>query len=180
MSNDDNNAQTPEQEGSLSITYPTPLLQPDPHEGCMIYSVAYLCHCLGYISVTPEQIKQYRIETRYTEPSFPKMRLAIRSDFYWEHRQTDYQRFWLGKEQRKWVEEHLADRWIALACIHRIPEMGHIVVLLEANETDVLLADPITGLVWETWDWFLGAGPTATHGSHCIHGWYSKPQQEQQ
>lgn len=154
--------------------WPGPLLQPDKKKDCMLYSVAYLCRCLGHTDVTPEQVKQYREETGWTETSFPGQRLSIQSDHYWHYKQpSDYQRFWMGKKQRGWVEQHLADGQIALVCVHRVPEMGHIVVLLEADETSVMLADPIYGHVRETWDWVLGVGP-GTHGCHRIDGWYSK------
>lgn len=154
--------------------WPEPLIQPDVKKDCLIYSTAYLCHCLGYPEITVEQIRQYRAETGWIESSFPGERLPIKSDHWWHYKlPDDYRLFWLGKEQRGWVEQHLAQGQLAIVCIHRIPEMGHIVVLLESDETGVLLADPVSGHVRENWDWFLGIGP-GTHGCHRIEGWYSR------
>lgn len=156
--------------------WPAPLLQTDKKKDCLLYSTAYLCHCLGFPEVTVEQIRQYRAETGWYEASFPSERLSVRAEHWWHYkldRVAIYQRFWMGAAQRGWVEQHLVAQQIALASIHRVPEMGHIVVLLEAGETSVLLADPIHGHVRETWEWFLSTGPGGDL-CHRIEGWYSR------
>lgn len=155
-----------------SNKWPDPLLQPDNKKDCMLYSTAYLCHCLNHSEVTVEQLRQYRKESGLRESSFPSERLSIQSDHWWNHESAvEYQRFWLGKKQREWVEQHLAERQIALVHVHRVPEMTHIVVLLESDETGVLIADPIYGHIHETWGWFLSDG-ASKHGCHRVEGWY--------
>lgn len=155
--------------------WPEPLLQPDKKKDCMIYSTAYLCRCLGYADVTPEQVRAYREETRFKEVHFPET-LGIAMDCYWRYEDEQrWKQFWLGVEQKAWVQQRLAQGYLALAAVHRVPEMGHIVVLLDADETGVLLADPALGHVCETWEWFLGTGARKP-GCHRIDGWYRLPE----
>ena len=162
----------------MQQSWPQPLLQPDKQRDCLLYSVAYLCHCCGFMDVTPEQVRQYRTETGWMERSFPEKRLSVQAEYYWHYKQpADYQRFWLGLSQRVWVEQHFIDGQIALVCVHRVSEMGHIVVLLEADSSGVLLADPIAGHVRETWEWLLGIGP-GMYGCHRVEGWYKYPASE--
>lgn len=153
--------------------WPDPLIQPDKKKDCSFHSVAYLCRCFGFLQVTADDVKAFRQRTGFKEVHYPED-LGIAMDCYWRHEdEQQWRRFWLGIEQRAWVQEHLVQGQIALVSVHRVPEMGHSVVLLEADEAGVLLADPAAGHVRETWDWFLGVGP-GTHGCHCIDGWYSK------
>lgn len=154
--------------------WPAPLLQPDKKKDCLLYSVAYLCHCFGFTSVTVELVKAFRQQMRLKEVHYPE-ELGLEMECYWRYEdEQQWKRFWLGMEQKVWVQEHLAQEHLALVSIHRVPEMGHSVVLLEADETGVLIADPATGHVHETWEWFLGMGP-GTHGCHRIEGWYTCP-----
>jgi hypothetical protein len=136
-----------------NMRWPAPLLQPDKKKDCLLYSTAYLCHCLGYPDVTVEQVRQYRTETGWYEASFPSEHLSVQAEHWWHYtlQKSEYQRFWLGGEQRGWVEQHLAEKQIALASVHRVPEMGHIVVLLEADEESVTDARFTTKMRLSQW-----------------------------
>lgn len=150
--------------------WPVSLIQPDRKVDCSYYSVAYLRHCFGQAEVTVEGVKAYRQKMRYQEIGYPE-EVGITIDGYWHHKGKEFERFWLGAEQKAWVQEHLAQGDLAIVMGERVADMGHVVVLLEANETGVLLADPADGQVRETWEWFSGSG-AGTHGCHRVQAWY--------
>lgn len=155
--------------------WPAPLLQPDRHKDCLLYSVAYLCHCFGYPEVTPEQVRAFRAEQGLQESTYPATMCRISSDHHWLHTREKqaFQRFWLGPHQRSWVERSLASGRVGLISVERTPGRAHSLVLLEnQGETGVLVMDPLYGHRIDTWEWFLSVGP-GHHGCHRIDGWYS-------
>ncbi len=152
--------------------WPAPLLQPDPHDGCVLYSVAYLCRCLGHPDVTPEQVQQFRQERRLQEYCYPG-EFGDVTIHYWQYRhgELEWQRFWLGPAQRSWVESYLAAGYLGLASVKRTPGYGHALVVLEDKGDDgVLVMDPLYGHRIESWDWLLASG--VGHLCHRINGWY--------
>jgi len=142
----------------------------------MEHSVAYICHVFGRTDVTPADVIAYRQSTRKIEGLFlTEVFSNIKCERYWEDYRADpthelHKRWWMGPANRGWVETRLQAGHVALVHILRIPTMTHAVVLLEADDSSVLLMDPIYGFKEESWDWFLGPGS----GQQCHHidGWY--------
>lgn len=157
-------------------TWPAPLLQPNRSEGCFIHSIAYLCHCFGATSITPEQVQEWRSETHIWEGMFPRRQcgLALERDWdYVEKDEDERRRYWLGPGTRLWVEEHLDCGQLSVVIVERVVGLAHALVLLESQgEKGVLVMDPLYGHRVDTWEWFLSIGPGA-HGCHHIDGWYS-------
>lgn len=172
------------------MTYPEPYLQPNPREDCGYYAAAYIARCLGRPETTAEQVKAWRAETSRHEAYYARYVLGADYRTFWDVFRDEPARkiFWLGPAAEQFVREWTADGWIAGLCLHRIAEMGHAAVLLEASDDGVLLMDPIYGHITEPWSWFLGPGPRAGrseqewpgraadgrafHGCHFIEGWY--------
>ena len=166
---------------SITATWPEPYLQPDRKQDCGFYAAAYLARCLGHPDVTAEQVKAWREETRYHESAYIHHVLGAQWRRFWDVFGDEPARkvFWLGPGTQGWVRDWLARGWIAQACVHRIADMGHAVVLLGATDDGVLLMDPIYGHVTEPWDWFLGPGArrddepfTPNRCCHFIEAWY--------
>ena len=158
---------------TIAPAFPEPYLQPDRHEDCGYYAAAYVARCLGHPDVTAEQVKAWRAETHCHETMYALRVLGAEMRRFWDVYGDEPARkiFWMGPGAENWVRGWLTDGWIAQACLHRIPEMGHAVAVLDAAEEGVLLMDPIYGHVIEPWEWFLGIGP-GTNGCHFIEGWY--------
>jgi len=161
--------------------FPEPYLQPDRNQDCGYYAAAYLARCLGHPDVTAGQVKAWRAETRKHETAYVHDVLGAQWRRFWDVFADEPARkvFWLGPGTQGWVRDWLGRGWIAQACVHRIPGMGHAVVLLEARDDGVLLMDPIYGHVTEPWDWFLGPGArrddepfTPGRCCHFIEAWY--------
>lgn len=165
------------------MTYPAPLLQPDPHDGCVYYAVAYICHCFGCAEVTPEQVQAFRKQHNKHEGMFPELQCGLQQERFWHYLRLSKEErllFWLGPGTRPWVEQHFDKGQIGLVTVERVKGIAHAIVALESRGDDgVYIMDPLYGHRVESWDWFLGIGP-GTHGCHHIEGWYSRPQQEQQ
>lgn len=169
-------------EVTIAPAFPEPYLQPDRQQDCGYYAAAYMARCLGHPDVTADQVKAWRAETRYHETQYARRVLGAEMRTFWDEDHVvstvtsgeERRRwFWLGPGLQGWVTGWLFTGWIAQVMLHRIPEMGHAAVLLDASEDGVLLMDPIYGHVIEPWDWFLGIGP-GTCGCHFIEGWYRK------
>lgn len=166
-----------------TAVWPGPYLQPDRKKDCGFYAAAYLARCLGRPDVTAEQVKAWRAETRRHEDHYAEAVLGAEMRDFWDActdetasmagNLTDG-KFWMGPGAEPWVRSWLADGWIAHVEVHRIAELGHAVVLLDADEDGVLLMDPLSGHITEPWDWFLGVGP-GIRGAHHVAGWYRKP-----
>ena len=156
--------------------WPPPLLQPDPCEGCILYSVAYLCHCLGYPGTTPEQVRDFRARSNKWEGMFPVVSFGVKLERFWnylEDDQDEMQRFWLGQGTREWVEKHLTQGQIGLVIVERVAGKAHALVALESRgDKGIFVMDPLYGHRVDTWEWFLSIGP-GNHGAHHIDGWYS-------
>jgi hypothetical protein len=168
--------------------WPEPYLQPDRTKDCGYYAAAYVARCLGYPETTAEQVRQWRAETTRHEAYHAHFALGAEMRTHWTEFRDGPGRaiFWQGPDAGDWARRWLADGWIAQMAVHRIAEMGHAVVALEASDEGVLLMDPIYGHVVEPWDWFLGPGPRAGrqdwpgstadgrafHGCHYVEGWY--------
>jgi hypothetical protein len=161
--------------------FPPPYLQPDPKEDCGYYAAAYIARCLGHPETTAEQVKAWRAETRYHETAYARRVLGAEMRTFWDVYGDEPARkvFWLGPGTEGWLRAWLADGWIAQVMLHRIPEMGHAVVVLNARDDGVLLMDPIYGHVTEPWGWFLGPGARGNgepfdpqRCCHFIEGWY--------
>jgi hypothetical protein len=160
---------------AIQAGFPEPYLQPDRQQDCGYYAAAYVARYLGHPDVTAGQIKTWRAETRYHETQYARRALGAEMRTFLDvYEDVPARRiFWMGPGGEDWVRGWLADGWIAHASVHRIPAMGHAVVLLEAKDDGVLLMDPIYGHITEPWPWFLGIGP-GTHGCHFIEGWYRR------
>ena len=163
----------------MTRAWPPALLQPDPHTGCLEYSVAYLCRSLGALSATPENAQDYRARTNHSEEFFPKEVCGYEIHRWGEDYDEDThleRRWWLGPEQRPWVESWFARGYRALWYVHRALHIGHFVVGLEdLGDAGVLIMDPLSGLITESWDWMLGPGANKdwqNTPSHRIEGWY--------
>ena len=152
--------------------WPEPHLQPDPRRDCSYYANAYVARCLGFPDVTTEQIKKWREENNRSEDWFIRVSLGVVPVTYNDYmRDEDCRRkFWLGPDNRPFVEHWLAEH-IAKASIHRIQQMSHAVVALEARSDGVLIMDPIYSFRVEPWEWFLGVG-AGTHGCHRFDAIY--------
>lgn len=170
-----------------TAAWPAPYLQPDRKQDCGFYAAAYLARCLGYPETTAEQVKAWRAETRKHEAYFARDALGCEFRTFWDVYGDEPARkiFWQGPAAGDWVRSWLADGWIAQVNVHRIADMGHAVVLLEARDDGAFLMDPISGHMTEPWGWFLGPGVRngpgwpgsapdgrAFHGCHFIEGWY--------
>lgn len=161
-------------------TWPAPLLQPDPHTGCMQYSVAYLCRALGFPDVTPADVSAYRHERHYCEDSYPKVVLGAEMHRWSEDADDEVarRRWWLGPDARPWVEGWFERGYIALWHAHRALHIGHLMVGVEARgDEGVLVVDPLSGFIVEPWAWILGPGVRPdgdyiNHPCHRIDGWY--------
>lgn len=158
-------------------SWPNPLLQPDPHDGCIHYSVAYICHCFGYTMVVPEQVQIFREQTHKLEAMFPILNCNLQMKRHWddyEHDKEEWQRYWLGPTTRLWVEWHLSHGYTGLVIVERIAGKAHALVVLEGRGDDgVFVMDPLYGHRVERWEWFLSVGP-GYHGCHHIDGWYKR------
>ena len=173
------------------MSWPEPYLQPDRNQDCGFYSAAYVARCLGHPDVTAEQVKAWREETSRHETYHAGAVLGAEVRRFWDVFDDEPARkiFWLGPGAEDWVRGWLADGWIAQIAVHRIPEMGHAAVLLEASDDGVLLMDPIFGHMTEPWGWFLGPGTRdgrgrdgdwygsapdgrKFYGCHYVEGWY--------
>lgn len=156
--------------------WPRPLLQPDPHEGCFAYSIAYLCHCFGQTAITAETVQSFRATEHKWEGMFPVLTCGLALDRAWLYRgidEAERRRFWLGPGTRPWVEEHLAAGQIGVAIVERRAGHAHALVVLESRGEDgVLVMDPLYGHQVDSWEWFLSIGP-GQHGCHHLDGWYS-------
>lgn len=159
----------------MNKQWPAPLLQPNRQKDCGFYAVAYLCQCLGYPEVTPEQVRDFREQEHKWEGMFPKVRCNLSIERFWDYIDKDEEerkRYWLGPDTRQWVEQHLASDQIALVVVERVTGMAHMVVLLESRgDEGVYLMDPLYGHCVESWEWFLSIG-AGKHGAHHIDGWY--------
>lgn len=156
-------------------TWPPPLLQPNRNEGCFTYSMAYLCHCLGYTEVTPDDVRLFREQEHKWEGMFPVVRFGAKIERHWNYEddRNEWRRYWLGPGTRSWVEKHLTSGQISVIIVERIPAIAHALVLLESKgDEGVLVMDPLYGHRIESWDWFLSIGP-GNHGCHHIDGWFS-------
>jgi hypothetical protein len=170
--------------------WPEPYLQPDRRKDCGFYAAAYVARCLGYPETSAGQVKAWREATTRHEAYYVTAELGAETRRFWDVYGDEPARktFWLGPGTEEWVRDWLADEWIAQLNVHRVPEMGHAVVLLEADAYGVLLMDPIYGHITEPWGWFLGPGVRAGcdgwpgsapdgrafYGCHHIEGWYRK------
>lgn len=152
--------------------WPEPYLQPDPKRDCSFYANAYVARCLGFADVTAEQIKTWREVNNRDEDWFIRVELGVVPVSYGDFMDDDDERrkFWLGPDNRTFVEHWLGTH-VAKASVHRIQEMSHAVVALEARTEGVLIMDPIFGFRVEPWDWFLGIG-AGTHGCHRLDAIY--------
>ena len=175
---------------TIGTGFPEPYLQPNRNEDCGFYTAAYVARCLGHPDVTAQQVKDWRAETRKHEAHYVHDVLGAQMRTHWTefgHVADEAGRkvFWLGPGTEEWVRSWLADGWLAALNVHRIPEMGHAVALLDAADEGVLLHDPIYGHVIEPWGWFLGPGPKhdgswpgsapdgrAFYGCTYVEGWY--------
>jgi hypothetical protein len=165
-----------------TAAWPAPYLQPDRMQDCGFYAAAYLARCLGHPDVTADQVKAWRAETRCHEDHYARRALGAEMRTFWDActdetsmaENLERGRFWMGPGTEGWVRSWLADGWIAHVEVHRIAELGHAVVLLDAADDGVLLMDPLSGHITEPWDWFLGAGP-GVHGCHYVAAWYRNP-----
>lgn len=162
----------------ITRVWPEPYLQPLGSRDCSYYAVAYIARVLGDLGMDAESVMDWRAQTRKHESHF--IGQALGGEFrHWGEDAADddaRRRWWLGPTARPWVEGWLADGWIGLALVHRIPELAHAVVVLDATEAGAVLMDPwptYGGFLTESWDWFLGVG-AGTHGCHRIDGWYRK------
>jgi hypothetical protein len=176
--------------------WPEPYLQPDRHKDCGYYAAAYVARCLGYPDVTAEQGKEWRAETRVHEVMYAANVHGAEMLTHWtEYRDSPERKvFWQGPRAKDWTRRWLDGGWISQVCLHRIPDMGHAVVVLGYSADGVLLMDPIYGHVTEPWGWFLGPGPKAEcpdwpgkapdgrpfYGCHFIEGWYRMPAGKQE
>jgi len=86
--------------------------------------------------------------------------------------QEEWKRYWLGPTTQTWVEQHLAQGYIALVIVERVPNKAHALVALESHGNEgVYVMDPLYGHRVDSWEWFLSVGP-GHHGCHHIDGWY--------
>ncbi len=156
---------------------PSPLLQSDPHEGCILFSVAYLCHCFGHHDVTPEQVQAFREQTHKQEAMFPQLKCGLQMKRHWDHYEEskeEWQRYWLGPLTRSWVEQQFTEGYIGLVIVERTAGRAHALVALESRgEEGIYVMDPLYGHRVDTWEWFLAVGP-GYHGCHHIDGWYKQ------
>ena len=174
------------------MTWPEPYLQPDRTKDCGFYAAAYIARCLGRQDITAEQVKAWRAATTRHEAYYVTAELGAETRRFWDVFGDGPERkiFWLGPDAEEWVRGWLAGGWIAQLQVHRIPEMGHAVVLLEASDNGALLMDPIYGHITEPWGWLLGPGARngretpdwlspapdgrEFYGCHYVEGWYRK------
>jgi len=161
------------------VKWTDPVLQSDPHEGCILCSVAYICHCFGHTGITPDQVQVFREQTRKLEAMFPQWHCGLQMKRHWDHYDDDkeeWQRYWLGPATREWVARHLREGYIGLVIVERVVGKAHALVVLEScGEEGVLVMDPLYGHRVDTWEWFLAVGPRS-HGCHHIDGWYRSEQ----
>lgn len=166
-------------------SWPDAYYQPDPSKDCQFYTTAYICRCLGYSDVTAQDVMTFRHTPRgeagrfWSEAHYPEEVCGLEMLPYWRdmdeaHHFND--RWWLGPSQRAWVEQMLADGWIAYAHVMRSTVMSHAVTLLEARgDAGVFMMDPVHGPVVESWKWFLSSGPHHGNWCHRIEAWYQAP-----
>jgi hypothetical protein len=158
--------------------WPVAYLQPDRNDGCMLYASAYIAHVFRF-EASPENFSEFRTRTSKLEFMYLKDALGLPLQTFWKHLddETERRRWWLGPGTQSWVQDHVRNDEIALVQVHRIPTIGHAVVLLEADDDSVLLMDPLTGFVRESWDWFLSIGPGPGHvNCHFIEAWIPLPE----
>lgn len=155
--------------------WPEPYIQPNPKQDCTFYAAAYIARCLGWPETTAQDVIDWRERENRYEHHFLIERDGVETRRWWDDRddEDERRRWWLGPGGREWVQRWIRDGWIGYVHIHRIAEMSHAVVLLDATDEGALLMDPIYGHVVEPWDWFLGDGP-GNHGAHHIQGWHRR------
>lgn len=179
---------------SIATTdWPVPYKQPNPKQDCQFYACAYLCRALGFPGVTAEDVMVFRSTPRdiggqsgrmLSEAHYPEMVCGLEMYPFWQDKTPErdyYDRWWLGPDAREWVEQMLADGWLARIDVMRVREMAHACVILETRgDAGALIFDPHAGLVVESWDWLLGPGPRHKDAdgwadSHRIEAWYRRP-----
>lgn len=173
--------------------WPAPYFQPNPKQDCQFYAIAYLCRSLGFPDVTAEEVMAFRRTPReiggqpgrfLSEAHFPEDVCGLEMYPFWRDKtpepERDYRRWWLGPSQRSWVEQMLADGWLARIDVMRVREMAHACVVLESRGNDgALIFDPAKGVIIEPWDWLLGPGPHYKDAdgygmAHRIEAWYRR------
>lgn len=160
---------------TIAPAWPEPYRQPNIKQDCTYYAAAYIARCLGRPETTAQDVMAWREETGFHEDTYVERALGAETRKWWEDKDDDERRrrWWLGPNGREWVQSWIDDGWIGYAYVHRISDMAHAVVLLDASDEGVLLMDPVYGHVIEPWDWFLGIG-AGTYGCHRVTPWHRK------
>lgn len=157
------------------MEYHDPPLQPAGSMDCEFYAAAYLARLFGH-DVSVETLRQYKEHERrdLTFYLVNTLGMPLSWGLYWQvpHKERfDY--MWANREGYKpWVLREVAKGAIGFAVIHLVPQCGHCVVILEADEECLLIADSVRGLVKDSWEKHL------THDDRYfpsrVEAWFSR------
>ena len=169
--------------------WPDIALQPPGSKDCQFYAMAYLLGLLGVEdwSGQPwsgERVKQARLDSTdsaHPMATFPERVCGIEPAWEafglpWEERRDLCYSF--APRFRDWVRSWASDRsprgCVGYTIVHRVEWMTHVVIVLEADEEGVLLADPARGIVRDAWEDFESYGGQNWPGGKPTHveAWY--------
>lgn len=148
------------------MKYPTVPLQPLGSTDCELYAGAYVARLFGR-NLSVEELRPIREQQKLlihsyllNEIGIPGAKVSWRSDPAWANREG----------YKDFIFENVSKGFIGFSVIHLIPEMGHCVVLLEADSSGVTFADSVRGLVKDSWDAHLRHGNLFSPSR--IDAWY--------
>ncbi len=160
----------------MAQRWPDIPLQPAGSEDCSFYAASYLGTLLGHYR-SPEEVRRWRDTTNREVALFA--RDVLGAEPAWFRRNLSLEGYRIGYAHqpafRKWCEAYLDHGCVAYATIFLVERMSHAVVLLEADDTGVLVADPVRGIVRDPWPLFEShVGDPERRPSH-VEAFYSLP-----
>ena len=150
-------------------------LQPTGSGDCELYATAYITRLFGH-SATPEVVRSWAEETRFLKARYPEKVHGVKASWgCWTAAAgldvaisySQYPGF------AEWVRAYAAHGCVGLAIMHLRADYGHAVVILEADESGVLLADSCRGLVRDPWEFFKCPIPDGFPTR--VEAWYRVP-----
>ena len=162
--------------------------QPSGSRDCTFYAASYLCGLLGFRELggepmSGERVKRARLDsTDAANPmeTFPQRVYGVTPAWVvhgmpWEERRGTCYSFAPGF--RRWVRSWCNAECVAYAVIHLSERGTHAVILLEADKEGVVVADPIRGVVRESWEAFESPlGDNRPGGKPTrVEAWYGLP-----
>lgn len=162
----------------MAQEWPDIPLQPPGSEDCELYATSYLTTLLGERR-TPEQVRNWPEKGQRSQGFYPMHALGIAPVWmmYWGPAGTQMPlgiMYSFSPGFRDWCKAYVKHGCVGYAHVFLVERLGHAVVLLEADDEGVLLADPVRGLVRDTWtdfESYVGNPEPGGRPSH-VKAWY--------